>query len=298
VDGPCYFRRVSERIWTVQEVVAWTTDDLKKRGVSTSRLDAELIVAQALGIDRIKILIEGSRELSSAELEAIRALVKRRRSFEPIAYLRGTREFYGRPFRVDRRVLVPRPDTETLVEVALQRLSGHDLGARVLDLCTGSGCVAISLKCERPTISIDAVDLSPDAIAVARDNAQRLGAVWNVRFLVGDLFAPLPPGIRYDLVVANPPYIATGEIPTLDPDIKDHEPRLALDGGTDGLAVVRRLVEGAPGHLRPGGALALELGAEEAPAVRELLEKQGWTDIRTARDYGGHERVVSALHTT
>jgi len=291
-------RRVAERIWTVQEVVAWTTDDLKKRGVTTSRLDAELIVAQALKIDRIKILIEGSRELSPEELESIRALVKRRRSFEPIAYLRGEREFYGRPFRVDKRVLVPRPDTETLVEVALQRLAGHDLGARVIDLCTGSGCIAITLKCERPTLTIDATDLSPDAIAVARDNAQRLGAVWNVRFAVGDLFAPIEPGRRYDLIVANPPYIATGEIPTLQPDIKDHEPRLALDGGSDGLVVVRRIVEEAPAHLRPGGALALEIGSDEGAAVRELLEKQGWTDVRTARDYGGNERVVSALHTT
>ncbi len=288
----------AQKVWTVQEVVAWMTDDLKKRGVSTSRLDAELIVAQALGIDRIKVLVEGARTLSGSELESIRALVKRRRAFEPMAYLRGVREFYGRPFRVDRRVLVPRPDTETLVDVALSRLRGHELGARVLDLCTGSGCVAITLKCERPTLTVDATDLSSDAIAVARDNAQRLGAVWNVSFRVGDLFAPLDASRPYDLIVANPPYIATGEIPSLQPDIKDHEPMLALDGGTDGLSLVRRIAEESPRHLRRGGALALELGAGEAAAAREILEKRGFSDIAVARDYGGIERVISGLHTT
>ncbi|GAC1353175.1 MAG: peptide chain release factor N(5)-glutamine methyltransferase [Polyangiales bacterium] len=304
-----YVARVVEEIeksWTVQRVVTWTADDLKKRGIENARLDAELIVAYALKIDRIKVLIEGGRSLDPAELEVIRALVKRRRAFEPIAYLRGEREFYGRPFRVDRRVLVPRPDTETLIEVALMRLSGRDLGGRILDLCTGSGCVAITLKCERPTIGVDAVDVSEDAIAVARVNAQRLGAVWAVRFLIGDLFAPLrkasearaQPSPRYDLIVANPPYIATDEVRTLQPDIRDHEPHLALDGGHDGLALVRKIIEEARSFLVTGGALALELGAGEAPTVSQLLQNQGWNDVRVARDYGGHDRVVSALNTS
>jgi release factor glutamine methyltransferase len=288
----------AQRVWTVQEVVAWTTDDLRKRGVSTSRLDAELIVAQALAIDRIRVLVDGARSLLPEELAAIRELVRRRRTFEPIAYLRGEREFYGRVFRVDRRVLVPRPDTEILVEVALERLRGHDLGARVLDLCTGSGCVAITLKRERPTLAVDAVDLSAEAIALARENAQRLGAVWNVRFLVGDLYAPLEAERRYDLVVANPPYIGSGEIAGLQPDIRDHEPRLALDGGTDGLEFVRRIAAGAPSHLRPGGALATEISADQGPAVVEILRGHGFEDVRVSRDYGGHDRVVSGLHTS
>ncbi len=278
------------RDWTVRDVVAWMTDDLRKRGVEGARLDAELIVAQALGIDRIKVIISGERSLSPVELETIRALFRRRRTAEPVAYLRGEREFYGRPFRVDRRVLVPRPDTEILVEVALRRLRGRDLSARVLDLCTGSGCVAITLKLERPTLSVDATDLSPDAIAVARDNAHRLGAIWNVRFAVGDLLAP---GGPYDLITANPPYIATSEIATLQADIRDHEPRLALDGGADGLDLVRRIVAAAPGWLAPGGALAMELGAGQAEEVVRLFEAHGFTDVQKTRDYGGHDRVVS-----
>lgn len=283
------------RDWTVRDVVAWMTDDLRKRGVEGARLDAELIVAQALHIDRVKVIISGERLLEPTELEAIRALFRRRRGAEPVAYLRGYREFYGRTFRVDRRVLVPRPDTEILVQVALERLRGHDLGGRVLDLCTGSGCVAITLKLERPTLTVDATDLSEGALAVARDNAQRLGAVWNVRFVAGDLFEPVAGAPGYDLIVANPPYIATAEIATLQPDIRDHEPHLALDGGADGLAIVRRIVDEAPRFLRAGGALAMEIGAGQAPAVEELFRARGLTDVKSTRDYGGHDRVVSGV---
>lgn len=278
----------------MRDVVVWMTDDLRKRGIDAARLDAELIVAQALQIDRVKVIVEGLRMLEPSELETIRALFKRRRAYEPVAYLRGYREFYGRTYRVDRRVLVPRPDTEILVEVALERLHNRDLGARVLDLCTGSGCVAITLKLERPTMTVDATDVSADALAVARDNAQRLGAVWNVRFALGDLFAPLgEPRPIYDLVVANPPYIASDEIPTLQPDVRDHEPHLALDGGQDGLEFVRRIVAEAPKHLRAGGALAMELGAGQAPMVEEIFLRGGFTDVRRKQDYAGHERVVS-----
>lgn len=271
------------------------TDDLRKRGVDGARLDAELIVAQALGIDRVKVIVGGERSLAPAELESIRALFRRRRTSEPVAYLRGEREFYGRPFRVDKRVLVPRPDTEILVEVALNRMRGHDLSARVLDLCTGSGCVAVTLKLERPTISVDATDLSPDALAVARDNAHRLGAIWNVRFAEGDLFAPLgDPSPRYDLITANPPYIATSEIETLQADIRAHEPRLALDGGADGLDIVRRIIDAAPRWLRPGGTLAMEIGAGQADDAAALFSRH-FRDVRRTRDYGGHDRVVSGV---
>jgi release factor glutamine methyltransferase len=289
-------KAATPRVWTVKDLAAWMTDDLRKRGIDSARIDAELIVAEVLGVDRIRILLAGERELSPDELERIRALLKRRRAFEPIAYLRGEREFYGHPFRVDARVLIPRPDTETLVEVALARLSGRELGARVLDLCTGSGCVAISVKLARPTIAVDATDLSPDALAVARDNAQRLGAVWNVRFVAGDLFGALgAPSRRYDLITANPPYIASAEVPTLQRDIQDHEPRLALDGGDDGLSIVRRIVDEAPRWLRAGGALAMEIGAGQAEEARAIFERRGFADLRLARDYGGIDRVVSGV---
>ncbi|MEO7095229.1 MAG: peptide chain release factor N(5)-glutamine methyltransferase, partial [Polyangiales bacterium] len=287
-------KEAAPRVWTVKELVAWMTDDLRKRGIESARIDSELIVAHVLQVDRIKILLSAERELSADELERIRALLKRRRTFEPIAYLRGEREFYGHRFLVDGRVLVPRPDTETLVEVALKRLIGRELSGRVLDLCTGSGCVAISLKLERPTITVDAVDVSRDALAVARDNAQRLGAVWNVSFAEGDLFTPLP-SRPYDLVTANPPYIASAEVPTLQRDVADHEPRLALDGGDDGLAIVRRIVDEAPRWLRAGGALAMEVGAGQADEVRALFASRDFSDVRVARDYGGIDRVVSGI---
>ncbi len=286
--------------WTIADVVRWMTDDLKKRSVESARVDAELIVGQALGLDRIKVVLSGDRLLTTAELEAIRTLFRRRRSAEPVAYLRGFREFYGRPFRVDRRVLVPRPDTEVLVEQALARLAGRDLGARVVDLCTGSGCVGVTLKLERPTIAAHLTDLSAEAIAVARDNAARLGAVWAVSFGVGDLFDAVPASLagKLDLVTANPPYIATAEIATLAADIREHEPHLALDGGSDGLAIVDRIVPAALGWLRPGGALAMEIGSDQGAAVAARLTSAGFTDVRVTRDYGGLDRVVSGVRPT
>lgn len=193
-------------------------------------------------------------------------------------------------------MLVPRPDTEILVETALARTKHLSLSARVLDLCTGSGCVAISLGRERPTTRVVGVDISPGALAVAQENALRLGAV-NVGFLAGDLFAPLgPPGrVRFDLITANPPYIALGEIPTLQLDVRAFEPRLALAGGEDGLETVRRLVAEAPAFLAEGGVLAVEIGAGQAPDTRAIFERAGFSDIESARDLGGHERIVSGV---
>ncbi len=283
--------------WTIARVVRWASDDFRSRAIESPRLEAELLLAYALGIDRLRIFVESERELEAGELARFREIVRRRRTREPVAYIRGEREFYGRAFRVDRRVLVPRPDTETLVEVALSRTARVSLCARVLDLCTGSGCVAITLARERPTTRVDAVDLSTDALAVARDNAARLGA-HLVRFVAGDLFAPLDPARdRYDLITANAPYIADGAMAELPPDVRDHEPHLALAGGDDGLALVRRIVAGATRFLLPGGVLALEVGAGQAPAVAQLVREAGFTGVAVARDYGGIERVVSGVRS-
>ncbi|HVJ95081.1 MAG TPA: peptide chain release factor N(5)-glutamine methyltransferase, partial [Labilithrix sp.] len=219
-----------QKIWTIGSLVKWATDDFRSRGIESPRLDAEVLVAYALGIDRTRVIIEAMRPLEPAELALLRDLVKRRRSREPIAYLRGEREFYGRTFRVDSRVLIPRPDTETLVDVALARTQHVSLSMRQLDLCTGSGCVAITMARQRPTSKVLAIDVSADALAVARDNAYRLGA-YNVAFLESDLFANVPPEARFDVITANPPYIASAEIDGLMADVKDFEPRLALDGG-------------------------------------------------------------------
>lgn len=279
--------------WTIRRVVAWATDDLRSRGSSSPRLDVELLLGLVLKLDRVQLIVDADRPLSKDELAAYRALHRRRRAGEPVAYLRGVREFYGRNFRVDARVLVPRPETEILVETALRRTRALSLSARVLDLCTGSGCVAITLARERPTTRVVAVDLSEGALVVARENATRLGVTHQIALLRSDLYAALDPGARFDLITANPPYISELEIPSLPPDVRDFEPRLALAGGEDGLAVVRRVVLGARSFLAPGGVLALEVGAGQAPEVEALFEQGGFTAIERQRDYAGHERIVS-----
>jgi release factor glutamine methyltransferase len=279
--------------WTIARVIAWASADLKAHGSSSPRLDAELLLTQVLGCDRVRLVIEGQRPLEAAELGAYRELHRRRRRGEPVAYLRGEREFYGRPFLVDRRVLVPRPETEGLVEVALGRTRHLGLCARVLDVCTGCGCVAITLAKERPTTQVWASDLSGEALAVARANALRLGA--QVALIQADVYQGLE-RLRgtLDLVTANPPYIPAGELGSLPADVRDYEPRAALDGGADGLAIVRRLVAGAFAMLDAGGVLAVEIGADQAAAVRQLLADRGFVAIDTARDYAGHERIISA----
>ncbi|MBK9261436.1 MAG: peptide chain release factor N(5)-glutamine methyltransferase [Polyangiaceae bacterium] len=281
--------------WTIRRVLAWAVDDLKKRGFSSPRLDAELLLCHVLKQDRIKLIMDAERPLEKVELARYRELFQRRRAGEPVAYLLGVREFYGHPFRVDRRVLIPRPDTETLVEVALVRTKHLDLCARVLDLCTGSGCVAISLAKERPTICVLGLDLSPGAVEVARENVVRLGAV-NCAIGQSDLFAALAPARpRFDLITANPPYIPDSEIEALDIDIRGFEPHLALAGGDDGLSIVRRIVSEAPEHLLCGGVLAIEVMTGQAASVCELFEQRGFSDVQIKKDLGGRERVVSGV---
>jgi release factor glutamine methyltransferase len=285
--------QTAPKSWTIGSLVKWATDDFRTRGIESPRLDAELIVAHTLKIDRMRVILDADRPLEGAELVQLRDLVKRRRAYEPIAYLRGEREFYGLKFRVDKRVLVPRPDTETLVDAALTRSMHLSMSMRQLDLCTGSGCVAIAMARQRPTAQVFGSDISQDALTVARDNALRLGA-YNTAFFASDLFAAFA-GKRFDVITANPPYIASAEIPTLMPDVRDHEPRLALDGGEDGLVLVRRIVTDAPAHLEPGGLLAVEIGAGEASATVAFFEAGGLVDVRVHRDIARIERVVSGV---
>lgn len=279
--------------WTIGRVLDWAARDFKERGFESPRLDAELLLGRVLGVDRVRLIVDAARPLEPSELSAFRAMIRRRRNAEPIAYILEEREFYGLPFRVDARVLVPRPDTESLVDVALQRSRHLSQFGRLLDLCTGSGCVAVAFSRARPTWRVTATDVSKDAVAVARDNAHRLGAISGVRILHGDLDTPITSGERFDLVTANPPYIPTGDLETLQPDVRDHEPRLALDGGADGLDIIRRVLEVGRDRLEPRGILAVEVGASQAGAVTRLFADAGFTDLEQRRDYGGIERVVS-----
>jgi release factor glutamine methyltransferase len=287
-----------EQPWTIRRVLEWATADLKSRSSTSPRLDAELLLAHVLGTDRVRLVIDADKPLSREELDAYKELHRRRRSGEPVAYLRGVREFYGRPFRVDRRVLVPRPETELLVDVALSRTKHLSLSARVLDLCTGSGCVAVTLGKERPTTRVIGADLSDEALVVARDNAVRLGAVANVSFVRSDLFDAFErwsPRPRFDLVTANPPYIATGEAESLQVDIRDFEPHVALFGGDDGLEITRRIVTSAPAWLETGGVLALEIGSGQAGAVEQSMKDAGFDGVQIARDLAGQQRVASGV---
>lgn len=290
--------RASERpaseAWTIARVLKWAADDFRKRNNPSPRLDAELLLAHALAADRIRLVLDSERELSADELGRYRGLIQRRRSGEPIAYILGRREFYGLSFAVDRRALVPRPDTEPLVEVALERTRARSMHGHALDLCTGSGCVAVSFAKQRPTWRVTATDVSSDTAELAWENARRLGVVFTLNVLVGDLFAPVA-GRRFELVTANPPYIPSGDIATLDVDVRDFEPRLALDGGVDGLDLVRTIVTRAPAFLAAGGVLAVEIGHDQGPRTRELFEQAGFHDVALRRDYGGRDRVVSGL---
>lgn len=283
----------SNPTWTIAAVLKWATEDFRARGIENPRLDAEVLLSRALSTTRIQLVIDMNKPLAPAELARFREMVKRRRAREPVAYILGEREFYGRKFRVDARVLVPRPDTETLVEVALDRTRHLSMSARVLDLCTGSGCVAITLARERPTTRVVGVDVSRDALAVAEDNALRLGA-YNASFAHSDLYGDLPREMTFDAITANPPYIARGEIASLSPDIAAFEPRIALDGGDDGVAFIDRIARGAPAHLAHGGALAMEVGAGQAERAASMLADLGFTDVKRTRDYARIERVVSA----
>ncbi len=246
----------------------------------------------------MKLVIDADRPLSKDELAAYRALHQRRRAGEPVAYLLGVREFYGRPFRVDARVLVPRPDTEILVETALLRTHARSLSMRVLDLCTGSGCVAITIARERPTATVIASDISPGALDVARENAVRLGA-FNVAFFEADLLAlPEHRGpARFDLITANPPYIADDEAPELPVDVRNFEPHGALFAGADGLDLVRRIVDGGPSaprrgrRARAGGRRGAGAGREAAPHGAGVCGGRDEPRLRRARA-GGVRRVA------
>jgi release factor glutamine methyltransferase len=283
----------SSESWSIGRVLRWAAEDFERRGNPSPRLDAELLLCEVLACDRVRLILDTTRPLSTAELEAYRDLIKRRRRGEPIAYIRGEREFYGHRFRVDPRVLVPRPDTEALVETALDRTRSRSLYGRALDLCTGSGCIAISFAKARLTWRTTGTDLSNAARALARENAERLGVTFCTRFLTGDLFEPLGPNERFELVLANPPYIPHGEIAGLDRDVRDFEPHLALDGGPDGMAFMERIAELAPRYLAPHGILALEVGHDQAARVEALLARRGFVQLARRKDYGGIERVVS-----
>lgn len=286
--------RPAEAGWTVGRIIDWTTGHLKKHGSESPRLEAEILLAFARGCPRIQLYVQYNDLLTDAQRATMRDLVLRRAQSEPVAYLVGHREFFGLDFHVSRDVLVPRPETETLV---LELLAiGKPLAMpRVLDLGTGSGCIAISAAVHLPAASVTAVDISGPALGVAKGNAARHQVAGRIDFREGDLFSPLDAGATFDIIASNPPYVAEGEMESLPADVRLHEPHSALQAGPQGLDVLERIIATAPGHLVSGGWLLLEFSPEQAEAVTGLLEGNGsFAEVAVVKDVAGQWRVSRA----
>jgi release factor glutamine methyltransferase len=276
---------------TVLEVLRSSTDYFKKRQIDHARLNAEHLLAHALGRKRIELYLEFERPLGETELAPLRELVKRRGEGEPLQHLLGTVEFAGRVFLCDKRALVPRPETEELVE-KLTALK-WPAGARFADVGTGSGVIALTLAAQFPVAEVDAVDISDDALALARENAARLGLSARVRFAKSHLLTEVEGA--FDLIVANLPYVATGDRPTLSREVL-HDPEIALFAGERGDELVQELIEAAGDRLRPGGLLALEVGIGQTDNLAALLDEKNYHDIAAIRDYCGVTRFLFARY--
>jgi release factor glutamine methyltransferase len=275
------------------QALIWARDVLAQAGVEEPQLDAEVLLSEATGLSRAGLFTWADRDLTPKELTRFRSDVYRRAEREPLAYIVGQREFFGLSFAVSPAVLVPRPETELLVEQALDWLTlpGAPASPRIADVGTGSGIIAVALAVHLPRAGIVATDTSADALSVAQTNAVRHGVAAQIEFLMGDLLVPVPQPV--DLIAANLPYIASSDWETLMPEIRDYEPRQALDGGPDGLEWNRRLLDAAPGCLRPGAVLLAEIGATQGAAVSVLARSHFATaQIALRRDYAGLDRLL------
>jgi release factor glutamine methyltransferase len=281
---------MSEAPWTVRRVLGFTTQHFNKHQVDAPRLASELLLAHVLKLDRVHLYTDLDRPLDRDELAAYRKLIERRVEGCPVQYLTGERAFYGRTFKVDERVLIPRPETELLVEAVLRAL-GPEGTPRLLDVATGSGCIGVTLAAERTAATVVATDVDVGCCALARANAEALGVAARVEVRQGDLFSPVSTDAAFDVVVSNPPYVRTGELPGLQKEVQ-REPRLALDGGPEGLTVLSRVVDTAFLHLVPGGLLALEIGEEQGAAVRDLLSRRGYEAVHVEPDLERRDRMA------
>ncbi len=274
-----------------KEALAEAATRLRSEGVDTPRLDADLLLAHVLGVNRATLFTWPERPLTPKELTQFRDLVSRRAAREPLAYVVGHREFFGLDFAVDRRVLIPRPETELLVEHALRFADRAPSGLQVADVGAGSGAIVVALAVHLPRATLYALDESADALDLVAENARRHGVAARVHCLRGDLLEPLTGAV--DLITANLPYVRTEEWQALMPEIRDYEPRAALDGGPDGLDLIRRLLSLAVPCLLPGGALLLEIGASQGPAVTALARQHfPRAEVRLHTDYAGLDRLV------
>jgi release factor glutamine methyltransferase len=283
-----------EEPWTILRLMLRSADYLREKGVPSARLDAEHLLAHALGVGRLELYLQHERPLLSAELDRFRPLLRRRAGREPLQYILGRQAFRELDLEVGPAVLVPRPETEVLVDEVLAWMRAEQrVDISALDVGTGSGAIALSLAREGPCRTVVATDVSEAAVRVAERNRARAGLDDAVELRVGWYFEPVGADERFDVIVSNPPYVAETEAGSLEPEVREWEPPGALLAGPDGLAALRVVVGGAAAHLRPGGLLALEVGAGQAGAVARMLEEQGaYEDVSVRRDLAGKERIV------
>lgn len=280
--------------WTILKLLKWTTQFFTKKNLPSPRLDAELLLSHALGLERIMLYAHFDQPLEGNELDFFRSLVKRRCAHEPIAYLTGSKGFWHIELKTDQRALIPRPDTETLVELALKHIpEDHSDTVRMMDVGTGTGAVALAMAHDCDHLHVLATDVSKDALTLAAENAKALKLEARVRFVQSDLFASIPEGWdQLDLIVSNPPYIGTRERGDIEPNVLHFEPEEALFSGEDGLDLIKRLVPKALLHLKPKGFLFCEIGHNQGPEVKRIFEEAGFAHVRVARDLGDRPRVV------
>jgi release factor glutamine methyltransferase len=280
---------------TVLEAIQKSTEFLAKKSVESPRLQTELLLAHLLKMPRMKLYLNFDRVLLPAEIDSLREFIKRRGQREPLQHIVGSTSFCGHEIAVSRHALIPRPETEMLAELGWKFLSTRKLQPLIaLDFGTGTGCIAIALAAKCPNAKITALDVSADALALAKQNALQNKVAERIEFLLGDSFAALAGKTQFDLLVSNPPYIASAEIETLDPEVKDFDPRGALDGGADGLDFYRRLAAEAKPFLKPDGKIMLEFGDGQADDIKKILENEKWIVEAVRDDYSQRARILVA----
>lgn len=278
---------------TVLEIIKRTTEFFEKRGIESPRLNAETLIGHALGLKRMQLYLQFERPLEEPELEKIRPLVKRRGNREPLQYIIGDTDFFALKLKVDRRALIPRPETEGLIELVIGRLASAP--ATIIDLGTGSGAIALALAKQYPATKVTAVDRSEEALALARENAAASGMAGRVRFLHSDWFSAVPAEERFDVIVSNPPYLSDAETGATEPEVKDHEPRMALSAGTDGAAALVQILQQARTRLSPNGLLACETGIAQHEALRAQALALGYAQVESLRDLTDRDRYLLAV---
>jgi len=286
---------LTQEPWTILKLIRWTDERFRKEGLSTPRLDAEVLLAAALGVSRVKLYTHFDQPVLPEELTRFKGMIQRRLKREPVAYIIGQREFWSLPFKVTRDVLIPRPETEILVAESIKLFSSgafQDDHPQILEIGTGSGAISISLAMDLSSVAVVATDISAKALAVAAENAARHQVSHRIQFLRGDLFSPLPKGAKFHLILSNPPYIARSQFSDLPPDVRDFEPPLALDGGEDGLEFYRRAFPQVSDFLLPGGWLFTEIGADQDRDILQIVsQNQALDEFGFIPDLAGIKRV-------